>query len=103
MNSCRTWLHQMPSFVAKILEEVDTSTKVREIRLSCQPIIDTFKKNMPNKSLSPQELRVWYAFQIMGEEVLARVGRDIAQATALSGPEFGVLSRLAALGNGEMR
>jgi len=58
---------------------------------------------MPNKSLSPQELRVWYAFQIMGEEVLARVGRDIAQATALSGPEFGVLSRLAALGNGEMR
>jgi DNA-binding MarR family transcriptional regulator len=39
----------------------------------------------------------------MGEDVLGRVGRDIAQATGLSGPEFGVLSRLAALGNGEMR
>lgn len=59
--------------------------------------------HMANKSLSPQELRVWHAFQIMGEEVLGRVGRDIAQATSLSGPEFGVLSRLAALGDGEMR
>jgi len=39
----------------------------------------------------------------MGEDVLGRVGRDIAQATGLSGPEFGVLSRLAALGKGEMR
>ena len=35
--------------------------------------------------------------------VLGRVGRDIAQATGLSGPEFGVLSRLAAIGKGEMR
>jgi len=39
----------------------------------------------------------------MGEDVLERVGRDIAQATGLSGPEFGVLSRLAAYGKGEMR
>jgi DNA-binding MarR family transcriptional regulator len=39
----------------------------------------------------------------MGEDVLGRIGRDIAQATGLSGPEFGVLSRLAALGKGEMR
>jgi DNA-binding MarR family transcriptional regulator len=35
--------------------------------------------------------------------VLGRVGRNIAQATGLSGSEFGVLSRLAALGKGEMR
>ena len=35
--------------------------------------------------------------------MLGRVGRDIAKATGLSGPEFGVLSRLAALGKGEMR
>lgn len=55
------------------------------------------------KPLSPQELRVWHAFMLMGEDVLGRVGRDIAQATGLSGPEFGVLSRLAAIGKGEMR
>ena len=58
---------------------------------------------MTEKPLSPQELRVWHAFMLMGEEVLARVGRDIALATGLSGPEFGVLSRLAAIGKGEMR
>ena len=39
----------------------------------------------------------------MGEEVRGRVGRDISEATGLSGPEFGVLSRLVGLGNGEMR
>ena len=39
----------------------------------------------------------------MSEDVLGRVGRDIAQATGLSGPEFGVLSRLIGIGKGEMR
>jgi DNA-binding MarR family transcriptional regulator len=58
---------------------------------------------MSTRLLSPHELRVWHAFLLMGEDVLGRVGRDIAQATGLSGPEFGVLSRLAALGKGEMR
>jgi DNA-binding MarR family transcriptional regulator len=58
---------------------------------------------MSTTLLSPHELRVWHAFLLMGEDVLGRVGRDIAQATGLSGPEFGVLSRLAALGKGEMR
>ena len=58
---------------------------------------------MTIKPLSPQELRVWHAFRLMHEDVLARVGRDIAQATGLSGSEFGVLSRLAGLGKGEMR
>jgi DNA-binding MarR family transcriptional regulator len=53
--------------------------------------------------LSPHELRVWHAFKLMGDDVLRRVGRDIAEATGLSGPEFGVLSRLGNLGNGEMR
>jgi DNA-binding MarR family transcriptional regulator len=57
---------------------------------------------MTAKLLSPRELRVWHAFLLMGEDVLGRVGRDIAQATGLSGSEFGVLSRLAALGKGEM-
>ena len=58
---------------------------------------------MSTKELSPRELRVWHAFLLMGEDVLSRVGRDIAQATGLSGPEFGVLSRLSAIGKGEMR
>lgn len=58
---------------------------------------------MSIKPLSPQELRVWHAFKLMGEDVMARVGRDIAEATGLSGPDFGVLSRLAACGKGEMR
>jgi DNA-binding MarR family transcriptional regulator len=58
---------------------------------------------MTTKPLSPRELRVWHAFQLMHEDVLARVGRDIAQTTGISGPEFGVLSRLAAIGKGEMR
>jgi DNA-binding MarR family transcriptional regulator len=58
---------------------------------------------MSIKPLSPRELRVWHAFMLMGEDVLGRVGRDIAQVTGLSGPEFGVLSRLAAIGKGEMR
>ena len=52
---------------------------------------------MATKPLSPHELRVWHAFRLMNEDVLARVGQDIAQATGLSGPEFAVLSRLEAL------
>lgn len=59
--------------------------------------------SMSSKPLSPRELRVWHAFRAMGEDVLGRVGRDLAQATGLSGPEFGILSRLGALGKGEMR
>jgi len=58
---------------------------------------------MSTKALSSQELRVWHAFKLMGEDVMERVGRDIAEATGLSGPDFGVLSRLAGHGNGEMR
>ena len=58
---------------------------------------------MTAKPLSPHELRIWHAFLSMGEDVLERVGRDIARATGLSGPEFGVLSRLAAFGKCEMR
>jgi DNA-binding MarR family transcriptional regulator len=58
---------------------------------------------MAAKLLSPRELRVWHAFQLMHDDVLGRVGRDISQATGLSGSEFGVLSRLAGIGKGEIR
>jgi DNA-binding MarR family transcriptional regulator len=62
-----------------------------------------FDTKMKARPLSPRELRIWQAFLSMGEDVLERVGGDIARATGLSGPEFGVLSRLAAFGKGEMR
>jgi DNA-binding MarR family transcriptional regulator len=39
----------------------------------------------------------------MGEDVMSRVGRDLTEATGLSGADFGILSRLADLGKGEMR
>jgi DNA-binding MarR family transcriptional regulator len=58
---------------------------------------------MPDNPLSPHELRVWHAFQLMNQDVLNRVGRDLTEAVGLTGPEFGVLSRLAALGKGLMR
>ncbi|HVT98084.1 MAG TPA: MarR family transcriptional regulator [Acidobacteriaceae bacterium] len=58
---------------------------------------------MTPKPLSPRELRIWYAFRMMGEDVLARVDRDIALASGISGPDFAVLSRLAAFGQGQMR
>lgn len=69
----------------------------------CQRWAGMLSAAMSTKELSPRELRVWHAFLLMGEDVLNRVGRDIAQATGLSGPEFGVLSRLSAIGKGEMR
>jgi DNA-binding MarR family transcriptional regulator len=58
---------------------------------------------MPSELLSPHELRVWHAFRLMSDDVLYRVGRDLTEAAGLSGPEFGVLSRLAGLGKGGMR
>ena len=57
---------------------------------------------MSTRLLSPAEFCVWHAFKLMGEDVMARVGRDIVDATGLSGPEFGVLSRLESW-KGEMR
>jgi DNA-binding MarR family transcriptional regulator len=58
---------------------------------------------MASEPLSPRELEIWHAFKQMGEVVLNRVSRDITEATGLSGPDFGVLSRLVDLGNGELR
>jgi len=69
----------------------------------CQLNLDRLAADMAVARLSPQELRIWHAFILMGEDVLSRVGRDIALATGLSGSEFAVLSRLASLGRGEMR
>jgi DNA-binding MarR family transcriptional regulator len=53
--------------------------------------------------LTPAELRCWHALKAMGQHVRDGVGRDIAAATGLSDPDFGVLSRLEDLGGGELR
>jgi DNA-binding MarR family transcriptional regulator len=82
--------------------QVDASTKVSYFRLSRQLLLVRVASAMPSELLSPQELRVWQAFRLMGEDVLSRIGRDLAGATGLSGPEFGVLSRLA-VDKGEIR
>ena len=58
---------------------------------------------MSTKPLSPQELRVWHAFKIMSDEVMSRVAKDLTEGAGLSGSDFGVLSRLAGIGKGEMR
>jgi DNA-binding MarR family transcriptional regulator len=58
---------------------------------------------MSSKPLSPQELRVWHAFKIMSDEVMSRVAKDLTEGAGLSGPDFGVLSRLWNFGKGEMR
>jgi DNA-binding MarR family transcriptional regulator len=58
---------------------------------------------MSGEPLSPRELRIWHAFRLMSEDVLSRVDRDLTEGVGLSGPEFGVLSRLAGIGKGEMR
>jgi DNA-binding MarR family transcriptional regulator len=72
-------------------------------RLSRQPWVGTLFLSMSTKPLSPQELRVWHAFKIMSDEVMSRVGKDLTEGAGLSGADFGVLSRLAGIGKGEMR
>jgi DNA-binding MarR family transcriptional regulator len=82
---------------------VDTTTRV--VRGGCyvNQLFVIVVMTMQNERLSPHELRVWHAFKLMGEDVLSRVERDLTEAVGLSGPEFGVLLRLAGLGKGEMR
>jgi DNA-binding MarR family transcriptional regulator len=82
---------------------VDASTNYLSFWLSRQPILVRVVTAMPSELLSPQERRVWHAFRLMSEDVLDRIGHDLSEATGISGPEFGVLSRLAGLGKGEMR
>ncbi len=49
------------------------------------------------------EIEIWHAWKRAAEAVLSRVGRDIAEGTGLSGADYGVLSRLVDLGEGELR
>lgn len=79
------------------------STSLRLSSCHVNLLVDMLSGAMSIPPLSPRELRIWHAFLFMGEDVLSRIGRDIAQRTGLSGAEFGVLSRLASIGKGEMR
>jgi DNA-binding MarR family transcriptional regulator len=53
--------------------------------------------------LTETELRIWHAWKLAGDVVWDRVVRDVLDATGLSGPDFGILSRLADLGYGSLR
>ena len=44
--------------------------------------------------LSERDLEIWHAFKQMGQFVMAALERDLAEATGLTGADFGVLSRL---------
>ena len=56
-----------------------------------------------SKSLTARELRLWHAWERVSESVLSQVGHDVTEATGLSAADFGVLSRLADLGGGQLR
>ncbi|SIS02555.1 MarR family winged helix-turn-helix transcriptional regulator [Williamsia sterculiae] len=56
-----------------------------------------------DQALTPAELELWHAFKLAGEAVNAGVERDIHMASELTGPEFGVLTRLVDLGGGTLR
>ncbi|GAA1889412.1 MarR family winged helix-turn-helix transcriptional regulator [Williamsia serinedens] len=58
---------------------------------------------MSDDVLEPDEVAIWHAFKRMGESVSAAVERDILAASGLTGPEFGVLTRLVDLGDGRLR
>ncbi|MGU3293804.1 MarR family winged helix-turn-helix transcriptional regulator [Williamsia sp. M5A3_1d] len=53
--------------------------------------------------LTTAELALWHQFKLVGEKVNAAVERDILAASDLTGPEFGVLTRLVDLGDGTLR
>jgi DNA-binding MarR family transcriptional regulator len=53
--------------------------------------------------LTEAETRIWHAWKIAGENVMERVARDVQTATGLSGPDYGILSRLSDLGSGSLR
>lgn len=58
---------------------------------------------MSRDQLSRRDIQIWHAFKKMGQAVLTEIERDLLEATELSGSDFGVLSRLVDLGDGELR
>ena len=56
-----------------------------------------------SKYLTPDEVQLWQAWLQMSETVIARVSRDVAEASGLSAADYGILARLTELGNGRLR
>ncbi|NLR97783.1 MarR family transcriptional regulator [Rhizobium sp. P38BS-XIX] len=58
---------------------------------------------MTDQELSRKDLAIWHAFKQMGVVVMTEVERDLAEMADLTGSDYGVLSRLVDLGDGELR
>jgi DNA-binding MarR family transcriptional regulator len=54
-------------------------------------------------ALSKAEAELWQAWKHASDSVISRVEHDIAEATGLSGADYGVLSQLVELGRGKLR
>ncbi|MFD0683511.1 MarR family winged helix-turn-helix transcriptional regulator [Actinomadura fibrosa] len=54
-------------------------------------------------ALNTTEMELWQAWRSAAEAVRVRVAEDIARATGLSDPDFGVLARVSELGGGRLR
>ena len=55
------------------------------------------------KALTTEEDRLWQAWLLVSEQVIARVARDVAGASGLSASEYVVLARLMDTGEGRLR
>lgn len=53
--------------------------------------------------LNEDETRMWQAWKKAAETVRARLAEQLDAATGLSDPDFGILTRLEDLGDGELR
>lgn len=53
--------------------------------------------------LSLDEMHLWHTWKTLTESVRGRIVQEIANTTGLSEPDYGVLSRLDELGNGQLR
>ena len=55
------------------------------------------------ESLSSTDDELWHLWRAAGDAVMVRVARDLGAEAGLSGPDYGVLSRLVDLGGGRLR
>ena len=53
--------------------------------------------------LTADELTIWHAWTRASEVVRTRVAGDVTDATGLSDPDFGALTRLVEIGGGRLR
>lgn len=54
-------------------------------------------------ALTQEELALWRMFRKMAENIQVRVNRELTEGSALTGPEFVVLSRIAEAGGQAVR